>query len=609
MLKNDRLKCFLVVSLLLFLSLLSLELGVRHLSLHATIIYIQNSKRLVIISFFILFLLFSIFTCIFNNTLLSSVIIFFMSLILMISNHQKILFRGEPVFIYDFENILNISDLYRMMSKKMQILGIVSTFTLIYLAYKIYPIYKERKVSFFKKNSSRLTVGVVSTLLLCLFTQVNKFSFLDSFFKKSGYENYLWNPLKTSQKNGVIPSFLYTFPGDIIEKPDGYSQQTMLDIKKKYSQEAKIINQGRVRKNFENINVIYILSESLADPNNISAIEVSPTPIPFIKNNSQKVYSGNLIVPAYGGATPNTEYEILTSLDTHFLNFNMSLPYQNFLPSFKTFPSLSESMSDSHRRIAAHNHHSNFYQRRRNFETLGFEEVYFRENMQGINNYRNKNYASDASAYRWIFELMKSSSEPIFMHFITMQNHTPYPNIEESLSEFRITGYKEDLSDLESYLLGVSDTDRETKSFISEIEQINKPIIIVFYGDHHPPLYTEYVKNDPLGKYSTNYFVYTNIKSYKKVSETKPVATTEINNLVHEIGSVQVSPYQAFLSKWHSNFVGFVGNKLYSKSGKLISLENLNDVQQTLYKDYLLIQYDLLEGKSYLGNDFWMISE
>ena len=48
----------------------------------------------------------------------------------------------------------------------------------------------------------------------------------------------------------------------------------------------------------------------------------------------------------------NTEYEILRAFDTSLLNSNMSLPYQNFLPSFDAFPSVLQTMSQKHRLIA-----------------------------------------------------------------------------------------------------------------------------------------------------------------------------------------------------------------------------------------------------------------
>ena len=78
------------------------------------------------------------------------------------------------------------------------------------------------------------------------------------------------------------------------------------------------------------------------------------------------------------------------------------------------------------------------------------------------------------------------------------------------------------------------------------------------YGDHHPPLYNDYLENDLLGRYTTDYFIYTNMDVETPASRVDPISPVYLNNLVQEIASVRISPYQAFLEEWNQQFIGFV---------------------------------------------------
>lgn len=70
-----------------------------------------------------------------------------------------------------------------------------------------------------------------------------------------------------------------------------------------------------------------------------------------------------------------------------------------------------------------------------------------------------------------------------------MQNHSPYNDIYGDANEFRFANKTEGVPEEEAhtiaiYAKGVQRTNRATADFLTQLDQIDKPITVVFYGDH-----------------------------------------------------------------------------------------------------------------------------
>lgn len=125
---------------------------------------------------------------------------------------------------------------------------------------------------------------------------------------------------------------------------------------------------------------------------------------------------------------------------------------------------------------------------------------------------------SDKTVYNNILSLI-NPSESQFFSVITMQNHIPwssdYP--EEIVAEGK-NFTEEENHNLTSYARLLSFTDKETRAFLEKLTQINKPITVVFYGDHLPGLYPDSAFNKHIeNKYLTDYFIWSNGTNEKKI--------------------------------------------------------------------------------------------
>ena len=69
-----------------------------------------------------------------------------------------------------------------------------------------------------------------------------------------------------------------------------------------------------------------------------------------------------------------------------------------------------------------------------------------------------------------------------------MQNHMPYLDYYDNSGDYQISGDIDDgeKNTISSYSAGLSYTDKAVQKFIKQIDKINKPITLVFYGDHLP---------------------------------------------------------------------------------------------------------------------------
>lgn len=75
-----------------------------------------------------------------------------------------------------------------------------------------------------------------------------------------------------------------------------------------------------------------------------------------------------------------------------------------------------------------------------------------------------------------------------------MQNHMPY-NDWYIDNEFKEADTSEDITDeerdsIDTYTKGLKITDQATADFLNQLNTINKPITVIFYGDHLPGIYS-----------------------------------------------------------------------------------------------------------------------
>lgn len=446
------------------------------------------------------------------------------------------------------------------------------------------------------------------------------------FAKKLGDSPQIWNGLADSTNNGPVVNFLRLAHTKTMDKPNGYSQEAMEKISRKYTEQAKQLNQTRTENMTDNT-VIMVLSETFSDPTRVPGVSFSEDPMPNIRHVKAQTTSGLMLSPGYGGGTANIEYQALSGLSMANYSSTLSIAYQQLVPSLKWAPTLNQAWDKANGKgssIAFHAYNRNMYFRDLNYKKFGFSKFYATDStpqLKGLRPLGSAWYASDESFYSEVLKKISSSDQKKFYQVVTMQNHMPYEDFYPD-NQFKDEDTSSNLQDdekqnIETYTKGLSYTDQATTEFLNQLNHIDRPITVVFYGDHLPGIYsTAYSSKDNiLGLHETDYFIWSNDASKSAGTKLDDVSSayTSSNYFSAQLAShlnAKVSPYLAFLTKMHetipaisipSSAGGNTDEPVYlDAAGNRINNKQLSKEAKTMLHDYQLIQYDMSVGKNYL---------
>lgn len=435
----------------------------------------------------------------------------------------------------------------------------------------------------------------------------------------------LWNGMGDAHNNGPAMTFLRLAHTEVMDEPVGYGETAMEDIAERYAEAAADINATRTA-DLTDSTVIMVLSESFSDPTRVPGVSFTEDPMPLIRSLKDTTTSGLMISPAYGGGTANIEFQALTGLSTALYDPTLSSTYQQLVPNMDdsvTFNQLwNEDNGSADGSVAFHPYNRNMYFRDRNYQDFGFDRFYASDGddtMDDLTKIGSAWYASDEATYGNVLDYLDRNDGNEFIQVVTMQNHMPYDDWYED-NQFVAADTSTGLADdervsVDTYAKGVSITDQATAEFLAELDQMDRPITVIFYGDHLPGIYAT-ASADPentVPLHETDYFIWSNAASESagvKLPD-QSAAYTSSNFFIAELAehmNARVSPYLAFLTQMHHSIAAIAPASLgdgenpacFDATGTLIDADAMPDEDRTLLHDYQLIQYDMSVGDGYL---------
>lgn len=486
---------------------------------------------------------------------------------------------------------------------------------------------------------ARIAAFVATASLLVSFTwNLNvPNSWAQQWARELGDSPQPWNAMADAQSNGTAINFLRLSHAKTMEQPKGYSEETMQAVAKRYAAAADDINATRTA-NLTDSTVVMILSESFSDPTRIPDVAFSVDPMPNIRTIKDATTSGLMLSPGYGGGTANIEYQALTGLNMANFDESMLSVYQQLVPSQEEPYSFNRIWSEQYGEngsVAFHPYYKNMYLRDHNYDRFGFSELLTLDSDPAIEHQDHIDaspYVSDAASYANVLDAINSQDHPQFIQLVTMQNHSGYGDYYAT-NEFK----EADLSPLddnerwqiENYTKGLSLTDQATAEFLNTLNTIDKPVTVIFYGDHLPSIYTtaNADMDNTLTLHETDYFIWSNQASASangKVSgeHTAFSSSNYCMSLAAEHMNATISPYLALLtelqreipsiSRVGSAAVGWgEGEATYlDENGAIIDPDTLTKPAKQLLHDYQLVQYDMTAGDGYLyQTEFFDVEE
>ena len=478
-----------------------------------------------------------------------------------------------------------------------------------------------------------LLLPILVFALYCIHVSTTD-SLANKFSRALGDTPSMWDSVYDAQRNGPLVAFTRQLTPKIMDKPSNYSEETMKKVAARYQKEAETINASRTN-NLTDSTVVYVLSESFSDPSRVPGLKTNKDSMPNIRKIKAGTTSGLMLSSGYGGGTANLEYMGLSGLSMANFESSLSSPYQQLVPSQHWTPTINQLWGAPVNSLGYHPYESSMYSRATNYKKFGFSHFYTLTGPDVIK-YQDKidesPYVSDKSSYDSALEGIKSGKTNKFIQIITMQNHMPYHEWYENndYTAESTTGTPlgdDEQQSIETYQKGVEITDQATQEFLNELDALDKPVTVVFYGDHLPGIYSSASEDDnnSLALHLTDYFIWSNKTSSSQGNKASDAAYSSPNFFVAQAAdhmNAKVSPYLAFLTEMHSKIAAMeppVVNKIQGwdripegqniyldQNGNPMSTDDFDKETKQLLADYKLIQYDITAGKNYLKDTDFM---
>jgi len=519
-------------------------------------------------------------------------------------NYFVVDFRSSPIVPWDIYSVRTASSVagnYEFV--------ITQRLALVVLGFLLIAFAGSRTGLTVKKKHLRAAGLVLSLLLTAGYV---KGVSTDAAVEIFGLDTTLFTPNVLYRNNGLTAGFLANLKFMNVEKPDGYSEETVEKAASSYKKEDPA-----GEKNPEELpNVVVIMDEAFSDLAVLGEFETDYDYMPFIKSLKENAVTGNCYVSVKGGNTANSEYEFLTGNSMAFLPAG-SVPYQQYIK--EELPSLASWLGNmGYKTTAIHPYNASGWDRDTVYPWLGFEETLFKPDFEDPILVRN--YISDLSAFTKIIELFenKEEDERLFTFEVTMQNHGGYSKDVEGFEETVHLTQKEDkttqIRAVEKYLTLMLETDRAFEMLVSYFQKYQQKTVVLLFGDHQP---SDYITNPILrlagrdrdGEDADNVLFDNHIVPFViwanydiDEEELEAISVNYLGELLLEKAGIPTTPYQDFLSEMRLEIPAVTADMLMDKDGNRYRLEESGWDEMQKMTDYQTLCYNYLADDNKIQN-------
>lgn len=337
----------------------------------------------------------------------------------------------------------------------------------------------------------RAAVTAIVALAACL-SAYNGYSALDMREQYNISIDYWW-PSNSYYQYGMLPTFVAMAKDMAIPVPEGYTDEEARGTEDSLAQDYDAATDPAVAQarseQFESTkpSVVVVMNETFSDLSSIYGdLGVGYEGPAYFKSIDDALVRGNLTVSAYGGGTCNSEFETLTGSTLSYIGMGL---YPYTLYDFQNTPNLARQFEDlGYDTTAIHPNLSTNWNRESVYEQMGFNRFYDISAFEDAPVFHSG--VTDAATYQKVLDQLGSSDEPQFILDVTMQNHSSYN--QYNIPEERLTHYEAPYWDqtgndqLNEYLSCIQASDEDLQWFVEQLRGLNRPVVLVFFGDHQP---------------------------------------------------------------------------------------------------------------------------
>ena len=429
------------------------------------------------------------------------------------------------------------------------------------------------------------------------------------------YED-MWMQDRYYRNYSIVTGFLTNLRVMQFEAPENYSQEAVYErldqVEKDLSNEPLYEDSYAAEHEKDAVqtpNIIYVMNESFWDVSRLEGIAFDRDLTPNLKRLAQQGASGYVYSPSFGGGTCDVEFEVLTGFSLEHLPAG-SKPYQQYVTD--ATPSVAQFLKgQGYSTVAIHGYYERMWSRNTAYPRLGLDDFISIEDMSDPD--KRRGFVSDMEMTQQIIEQYESRKEngPVFIHAVTMQNHTTYDESkypqDELVNVLEHPGLSEKtLSPLRDFATGVYEADAALGALTDYFSQVEEPTIIVFWGDHFNPFgdgYEIYEKTGYIEKGDTSSpaLHQTDLLIWSNYSDTHTdlgtIAAYEVSPVMAELYGLERPIYFDYLLQQMSVYRARTRGVTVEANGSFS--ETMTEEQQQWYNDHWLLQYDQMFGKNF----------
>ena len=461
-------------------------------------------------------------TCLLRNVFFSAALVNLAVCVLSIANRIKLEVRDEPVFPRDFALLKEVGSAMGTYDIHFP-WGVIAVVLFASAALAVLGVFCKGQPF----PIARLR-GWLGRVLGC----VASFAVLAGLILTVCASNDLYNSFSVSNAY-YIPSvfnelgfpycFCHQFTTYPIDKPEGFDKA-----------EAEGWDDGGETGLGKDVHLIMVMDEAFSDLTDDDAFaytaENDPLPNLHALQNDPHAISGHVVVPGFAGGTANTEFDVLTGMQTNALS----------AATTSSFRAVNRNLDSVLRLFGDDGYHASFfhpgddwfYNRENVYRWMGAEETVFVDQMEDLD-YKGRWVTDDymAGFIEDKFEEAVENGELLCNYTTTIQNHMSYtadkygadyeyPDVPLTVS---VSPEVETL--LKVYVEGARDADAMLGRLVDYFSATDEPVVLAFWGDHLPYLgdnqlgyeelgsevaFSEEARSDPLCSYETPYVIWAN---------------------------------------------------------------------------------------------------
>ena len=527
---------------------------------------------------------------------------------LSIANRIKIEVRDEPVFPRDFSLLKEVGSAvsdYDIQWPWLHIAIIVLCAAALAAAGYLVKC-RLPKLPGIREAVVRLGGAVLSVLILIgLILTVYASNSLYSLFRVSNdyYVPSVFNEM------GFPYCFCHHFTTYLVEKPDGYDRRA-----------AENWDTAAVTATTENkdVHVIMVMNEAFSDLTDWDGFtytaENDPLAAYHALQNSGHAFSGHIVVPNFAAGTANTEFDVLTGMQTRFLGAGTTSAMRTVNRNLDSLHRVFRA--DGYATSYLHPGDNWFYNRENVLRWFGAEETLFVNEMTGLD-YKGR-WVTDVSLVEQIrnhFNASVAEGKPVFSYITTIQNHMSYTD-DKYGAGYNYPPVETDLPLTDStramlsvYVEGVRDADAMLALLADTFSATEEPVVLVYFGDHLPYLgdnrvgyqelgsqaaLAEDQAQNPFAAYDTPYLIWANDSAAQTLDWEKAVAALELpadhrisasflGQVVLELtGRGDDSPWFSWLGQLRRELPVVQPGACLTADGDIVLQNELSDMQQQM---------------------------